>query len=966
MREAQRGFKSLNTINRARARKSLLLASATVVLGYSAAAYAQAPAASQAPEVEQVVVTGTRLTAAGFTAPTPVTVLGQEAIQKRSPASTAEVVNELPAFKVSASPSTNTRVVGGSGQIQPNLRGLGASRTLTLINGRRYTPSSTGFTADMATIPSSLIDRVDVVTGGASAAYGSDAVAGVLNFVINNRLNGIKGNIQGGSSQQGDQRELTFGIGAGGSFINDRLHVSIGGDFSRDWGAGNWYSRDYYAKNEYGLIANGATRSATTPANSWVANVETIQTPGSIIASGPLKGTAFTLAGDPYAFQYGTVFGSNQVGVNSNYGHNALLIQQLRHPFERHDQMLMADFDVTDHMQVFFEMNRAFTTNGGGGFGDTLQSTGIIINGTNPFIPASVKARMTALGLTNIVLGRFNDDVTPWYQKTTWKTNREVLGVRGDVDFMEKNWKYEAYYQQGHTNHSQRQDPMLDLANFYGALNVVADANGNAVCGNPATNPNFPANAPLVIGTAAKNMSPGCVPFNVFGQKNSPAAIDYVTGEDKNLNRIDQDLWGVSVSGAPFTLPAGDVSLAFGAEGRSESVYAEGDPRGKIQAWQTLQPSTYTGSNSVKEAFAELGVPVLKDVTFAKSLDLNGAIRRTDYKNSGAVTTWKIGATYEPTDFLRLRGTKSRDIRAPNISELFSPGGAGGGSNGIRNPFNNQVGRTATGGGGNPNLTPEVADTLTGGIVFSPHWGLLESFRLSVDYYNIKISNGIGTIATQDMIDRCYGGETALCQFVQRDNTLFGIALVLSNQLNFATQEAEGFDFEIAYRVPLNALPFNVPGSLTLRNLTNNVTKLSRSDGKKNIDSSGYSSGMNKLTGQATADYELGPFNIGLQARYFGDFRLDVGQVGPDDPHYKPTLSNSVNINRAPGQVLFNLNASYDLVNREGRTLTLYTTVNNVFNREPAIIPSIALNNLANQYYDIIGRMFRAGVRFKF
>jgi hypothetical protein len=188
-----------------------------------------------------------------------------------------------------------------------------------------------------------------------------------------------------------------------------------------------------------------------------------------------------------------------------------------------------------------------------------------------------------------------------------------VLGLKGDVDVLDKNWKWDAYYQLGRTHHDQRQDPMLDLANFYAAVNVVPDANGNPVCGPYATNPNFPSNAPLVIGGAANNVSPGCVPFNVFGQKNSAQAIAFVTGEDRNTNVIHQDFGGITVTGSPYTLPAGDVSLAFGFEARKESVYALGDKRGQIQAWQTLQPSTYTGSQNVKEAFVEVGVPVMKD-----------------------------------------------------------------------------------------------------------------------------------------------------------------------------------------------------------------------------------------------------------------------------------------------------------------------------------------------------------------
>ena len=933
-------------------RKTALLASAAMAFGIAGAAYAQEPA-SAAAEVEQVVVTGTRLTSAGFTAPTPVTVLGADALQKRAPSNMAEAVNELPAFRVGNGPTTVTRLIGGAGQTPADLRGLGTSRTLVMVNGRRYIGSQLSGVPDMAQIPTGLVERVDVVTGGASAAYGSDAVAGVVNFVLNNKLEGFKGSVQYGTSGYNDAIENVGNI-AFGKQIGDRLHIIVGTDYAKNRGSGDFYSRDYLAAAEVDQVSYGATRAAGLPAQAFVAGVEIPLTDGGIIVSGPLKGTAFTNAGDPYAFNYGTVYSSTRmVGSKANYGRNGALIFQVYKPFQRLNSMGAATFDITPDIQAFAEVNVAYNRNNGG-YGDTVQSTGINTPITNPYIPASVRAQMVSRGLTTIAIGRFNNDISPWTTYTEWRTNRGVVGLKGTF----RDWQWEASYTQGAT-HQQYKSYMTDNPNFAAATYVVADANGNPVCGPLATNPNITAAQRLIV-------EPGCVPFNVFGQKNSQPALDYVTGYTQGLNIVRQKTAGFNVSGSPYTLPAGDISFATGVEWRKDAVSADADPRGKVSAWGTQNQATYTGENSVKEIFAEIGVPLLRDLPFAKSLDLNGAVRRTDYQSSGAVTTWKAGATYEPTDFLRFRATLSRDIRAPNISELYSTGSSGG-TQGTLNPFTGVIARVNTQSGGNPNLTPEIADSLTAGIIFQPHWGITQGLKVAVDYYHIKIQDVIANVATNDAINRCFLGEKTLCSTITFDNTAFGIALVKSQPVNFAELEAEGIDIEIAYRVPLEQLPFPLPGTLNIRNLATIVSQLASDDGVVRLDKAGFSvGGVDKLTGNFTVDYSLDKVNVGFQARYFGDLHWDPSLVGPDSPYYKSTLVNSISRNLFPGQVLFNVNGSVDILKSDGRQLVLFGTINNLFDRKAPLEGATAFLINGVQYYDLVGRYFRAGLRFAF
>jgi iron complex outermembrane receptor protein len=941
--------------------KSLLMAGVVGAgLTFAAAsANAQAPvaagaAAADAAALETIVVTGTRLTAAGFTAPTPVTVLGQDSLQKRAPANMAEAINELPAFRLSAGPTNVPRQVIGSGQQSPDLRGLGSSRTLVLVDGRRYVGSQLNGTADISTLPTSLVERVEVVTGGASAAYGSDAVAGVVNFILNDRLVGVKGGAHYGSSEFDDAVEHNINLAAGFAFAGGRGHFIIGGDLVKAKGAGTFYSRPRY-ESEPGLIASGTVRPAGVPAQQWLASgVELIYPPGGIITAGPLRGTAFNADGSVFQMQLTNVFGQNMVGNTQNYGRNSVLHMRLYQPFYRNNALARVNFDITPDVTVFGEFNYAYNDNKGG-TGDTYLTPGLIVGRDNPFIPASVRAQMTALNLQTITVGRYNNDITPYRVNSEWNLRRGVIGARGR--FLD-NWQWEASYVKGQ-NIQDFNIHFPDRVNIQASAYVITGPDGRPMCGPPASNPNLPA-------ADIPNVSPNCVPFNLFGQTNSQAALDYVGHPATAHNVIKIDVGGITVNGSLFSMPAGEVAVAFGGELRKESVNASADPRSRVGAFVTGNQATYTGERTVKEGFAEMAVPLLRDVPMALELGLNGAIRRTDYSTSGAVTTWKAGVTYRPTDFLRFRATKSRDIRAPALSELFLTRSTGGVSN-ILNPFTGQVGRISSISGGNPNLRPEIADSFTAGVVFQPRWGITNGLQISVDYYDIKIAKVIASIDSAAIILRCHRGETALCSNIVFDNTQFGIFSVAAVPQNLNQLQARGVDLELLYRVPMDSLPVDIPGQIELRSLTTFVDRLTTTDANGPVNYAGYSvGGVADVSGNVSVTYDVNRFSGMLQARYFDDIRWDPFLVGPDNPSYNPAAANSINKNLFPGLVTLNASLSYDLIRRNGDRFQVFLTVNNLLDRKPPLIGAAAFNQNGTQLYDLIGRYYRAGFRFNF
>jgi iron complex outermembrane recepter protein len=940
--------------------RGILLASALMPFGSQALAQTQpaptvtldaAPsdaATEAAVDQGEIVVTGTRLQNGGFLAPTPVTVLGQQTFEQRAPSSVSDVVNDLPAFRQTATNTQNQRGNGNGGQNRVDLRGLGSERTLVLVDGRRHVPTNLTGTLDTNMIPTPLVERIEVVTGGASAAYGSDAVSGVVNFILKDHVEGVHITAQSGISQQGDNSEQTVSFSTGATFADGRGKLVVGGDWSQNKGVSTLYSRDWGRKQpclfSYGALAARGSNPAQGYANNCTYSQ---QSDGGLINAGPLRGIAFDTAGNPMTIQFGTVYSNLMVGGNLGPDANPFGNWNIRAPSKRLNGLVKASFDLSDAFSVYVQGGFGRMRNQG--LSSYHQAPSLIVPITNPFIPQTIKDRMVALGLQSITVGRYETQLGGYKLLATNDVYRLVGGVKGDLG---GSWKVDAYYEMGRTNGHQLINTNIFEGNYLAATYVVQGPNG-PVCGPLATNPNMTA-------ARAAQVLPGCVPFNIFGRTApSQAAKDYITYRGDNQTHYEQDVASASISGSPFETWAGPVSVAAGFEHRKETAFSLADPYGQQVVALSNNGSTYSGAVTVNEGFAEVGVPLIKDASFTKSLDLNGAVRRTHYSTSGSVTTWKLGTTWEPTDWLRLRVTRSRDIRAANITELFQTRAIGITAS-FLNPINNKTGPINTISGGNPNLKPEIAKNWTAGAVLQPK-GALEGLRLSVDYFNVDISNVIATVAAADIARRCANGLQEYCALIVFDNSASGISTIQQTPANLNRLKTDGFDIEAAYRLPIGR------GRLDLRSLTTYTRHLTTIDAVSNIDRAGTGAlgGVPHWVNNTSLSYNIDGFTNTFQLKYTSPIRGDATLIGPDDPAYNPALSNSINVNHFPAAAYLNWTLQYDVKTGDNRTFQIFGIVNNVFDKDPADYAIVAFASGGNPY-DVVGRTYKVGVRVGF
>lgn len=907
------------------------------------------PAAEPETPVEgEIVVSGTRIQSSGFTAPTPTTVIGEALLDARGITNAVDAINEVPAFRPSQTPAAAGRGGTSSGGSFVDLRGLSAvagaptARTLVLVDGRRFVPSNQIGQVDLNLVPASLIQRVEVVTGGASAAWGSDAVAGVVNVILKDKLEGFEGGASYGVSDVGDFKEYAANLAAGGSFADGRGHVILGIDYLNNRGVGDGYVTRDWNRLAYGNLVLPANRPAGTASRNILPDIRISDrmAPGGVIVGGPLDNIEFTGGQGTRTFTPGTLVGGTQMlgggANNSNAGVYFAGGSNLINPIRRWATMGRLSFDVADWVQLFVEANHGesvFT----GLSASHRDDANLTIRRDNAFLPESVRQAMINNNLQTITVGRvaLDDNFSYYRLRTDQQVDRVVVGASGAIG---SKWKWDAYYQFGRSNYVQRNDG-VEAANYLAAIDAVRDGSGNIVC----------------RGGAANNPDPGCVPFNIFGM-NSPsqAAVDYVRRTMVNNVTTKQTVIAANISGEPIDLWAGPLSVAFGVEYRKEEVSSQVDADSLARRYDVSNYQPIQGSYDTREVYFEAALPVLRESVVGHSLDLNGAVRRTDYSTSGVVTTWKVGGSYEPVADLRLRATLSRDIRAPNLNEYFARAIT------ARALINDPVtGVSVQANGivsGNPNLRPERADTFTAGGVFQPRF--IPGLRASVDYYHITIKDVITQLASQVIVDRCIAGVADLCPLITR-NAANAITEVRGQSLNFNSLETAGVDFELQYAVPADAV---VPGRVTLRGLATYVDRLVLTDTGGPVDRVRQT--VPHWSANLSLDYALGRFGALAQVRIIGDTLFDSTLIGPDGPGYSPTLSNSINLNRRSPVAYVNLSAKYELMSDGPRKFEIFGVVNNLFDKDP---PPFAGNNpVGGVLYDLVGRAYRVGFRFKY
>jgi outer membrane receptor protein involved in Fe transport len=584
--------------------------------------------------------------------------------------------------------------------------------------------------------------------------------------------------------------------------------------------------------------------------------------------------------------------------------------------------------------------------------GSEARDAGFVINRSNPFLPAQLASLMDANGLTSVSVGRVFGDLGGSVDHSVNNTYRAVASLEGKIA---GSWTWDAYYEYGRNKFRQDYTGDVIIARMRNATNAVV-SNGATVCAINADN-------------IATNDDPSCVPFNLFGRNNfSAAARAYVAPSGWQTADTTENVISGNVHGDLFQLPGGMLSIASGAEYRSDKLVGGADPLSATSAFWSFNGKAINGKIEVAEGYVEAVAPLLKDVPFADSLELNGAARRTHYKRSSPaaasstanVTTWKFGAVWQPVPDIRFRATKSRDIRAPNISELFGP--VTSGRTTIIDPANGgQQIQINSLSGSNPALNPEKADTWTAGIVLSPHWDFVRSLRFSADYFDIKVKGAIATLGAQTVVQRCAAGATEFCPFVSRDSTN-QLTLVQDVLQNVNQQVSRGIDFEGDYTTRIGSL-----GKLDFRLLATHYLEFSTRDTvgvTDRVGQTGYRAGTTTGVPNWTADALIGwtidRLTLTGHARFISRGKLDALLVGPEDPGYAVTLTNSVSSDRVASRTYFDLSGNFRLT----PTIELFGAINNLFDKDPPLAPS-AQGGTNQVYFDPIGRYFKAGVRVR-
>jgi outer membrane receptor protein involved in Fe transport len=987
--------------NRAPSLESLTLGTLCI----AALAVPAGPAAAQegASGPEEITVTGSRLRRDGMSTPTPVTAVTNEEMRLMAPTLLMDSLTQMPQFRDNAQSHTGNIFTSGGGSNSVNLRGIGSNRTLTLLDGRRVVSSQQAGTIDIAMFPTALIERVEVVTGGASAAYGSDAISGVTNFILNTDFDGISGNIQTGQTDRRDhehkQAEFAYGMP-----IGEKGHLVTSFDWYEADGVLGMEGRDWYTGRALFTAAANVRPRRFYGEDGRSRAI----TPGGLIPSGPLAMTQF-VDGVPVPLAPGTrIVGNTQIGgggVDPGYEWTSLRPNDTRHNVFGHFK-----YDFTDDKMGFVQVLK------GEHSVESLPSPlgfapgwGMTIFRDNPFLPASVAARMDAAGVTSFPYARLFEQLSP-SREVNDETTSVTLGFEGDIG---DNLLLSAYYQYGKNVEIADYSSNGLLARtdrFYRALDSAIDP----VTGNIACRANIPAFGGLTpeqeaqitrISALGQPVSADpesnrlCVPFDPFAAEISQQALDYITGGVHHRQEIRQDVLDISLQGEV----GGDggrrpITVGGGISYRDESVFQDafgnaGDPR-RMQDFGTfssfLSPTDlipirgmptfirdrgifYTGNPNnegpiqgefdVWEVFGEAIVPIFQGGG-GEGVDLHLAARYADYEGSGGVWAGKVGGDWQINEQLRYRATWSRDTRAGSLSERFDT--QTGGTN-ITDPLlpNEPPYIAATTIGGNPNIRPEISETITMGFVYQPSWA--DGLSMSIDAYDIEIQDAISQLGGVQIVDRCYlRGVTELCSLIRRSevgtpyiNQIFNLFI------NVAETHTAGVDFEASYNRSVNWFGGGAE-RMNIRFFANYLDEASSAFvGEPQLDRVGETSALYDYPtrlANISFTYGNGPFTFNLQTRYRSETVRDVTWIEGID----------IEDNSVGSRAYTNMNLAYDF-DWASSSAQIYFYVGNLFDKDPPSIPGglgattgYAGYGDTNRAFDTLGRTYSAGIRMRF
>jgi outer membrane receptor protein involved in Fe transport len=925
-----------------------------------------APAVSDQSNVEQIVVTGTRVQRDGYEAPTPVSVVSADELAKSGTPNIADYVDTLPAVSGSATPVTTANQVGAGRQgiDTINLHNIGDVRTLTLLDGRRVGGMINTGVVDVSELPQQLISRVDIVTGGASASYGSDALSGVVNYVLDTKFTGIKTDFSGGETTYGDDQSWQAAMSYGTGFANDRGHFLLSGEASKENGVLNPSNRPW-TKASWAYITNPAytaTNGQPLVLREPGVALDTATLGGAIACSATsacksLRGIAFGPGGSMYNLVFGPIV-SDPIMAGGTLGDNNLrngVNNSLEPRQDRQNLFTRVSYDISNDWSVFAEGMASHLDTATqyyyGGFSNTLT-----VHSDNPYMPAALASQITALGLTSVPFGTMKGDNGASGAHAEHGYDRATAGVDGAFNALGTNWKVSAYYEFARASLSNTATSATELPNWNQAIDAVRAPNGSIVCRSTLTNP-----------------TNGCVPYDVFGTGvNSKAQIAYVTGNPYQHAHYEENVMAFSITGEPFSIWAGPVSLAFGAEHRTESAngYADAITQASPGNWDTTGGLPTIGGYQTSDAYVETVVPLAKDAVWAKSLDVDVAVRAVNYEN-GTYAPWKFGVEYNtPIDGVRFRGVASLDVREANLADRYA--GVFQSQSSFQDPNHNGASTTATSlASGNPNLKPEVGKTYSAGVVFQP--AFLPGFNASIDYYQVKITNSINSLTIQQIVNLCFAGNQTSCALITATPGAANQYSIVNKPLNLASENREGVDFETSYNFQLADLFSGMGGAIGIRGLASDYISYTINPGLPGSIVTQYAGSVTqpKWRYDLSINYMNGPLSLtgtmrGVTASVASTTFIQCLSGCPTSTANYPTYNND----QIASANYFDLATSY-MFGGDGQ-YELYFNVRNIFNLNPAIVPvgptgygSWTNNPVNGAQFDVLGRVYRAGFRFK-
>lgn len=990
----------------------LRLSAGSLAVGLALAAtpsFAQDDAGATEEEGRAIIVTGSRIASPTVASAAPLQIVDDVAIDDAGVTNIQELLLENPVFGTPALSRTNSAfLTSGTGVATIDLRDLGSDRTLVLVNGRRVVGSLAGSAiVDLNVIPTQFIQQVDILTGGASSLYGSDAMAGVVNFIYKKNFEGVEFGGQYGVTEDGDDARYQFNATIGTNVADGDGNIMVHFGYSNEEGLLS-RQRPNTQVDDFDLFRfTGDPADFGTPSEPFFS---------SFPPQGRFITPSKTFTYDPNG-QLQNCFTTNGATCNATIGSgtgpngfNRQNFRTLAVPVERFLFAAAGEYAVADDINFFFEgtfnktsssriiepfplesggSNGIFPSGGGFNVENYLPGTNTIV--ANPFVPAEILAAATDTngdGLRNIGFVRRLSEFGNRTGSTERDFYRFVVGFDGSL--LDDRFRWDVSYNFGQVTENQVSNGQVNVVNFRDALAVMtetADENGNGINGEA-----------ICIDVDAR--ANGCAPANIFGAGSlSQAAVNYIAAQGTFQTKIKQQVVQGNISGSLFELPAGPVGIAAGFEYRKEQSSSDNDAltNAGLNAGNVL-PDT-RGAFDVAEGFVEVRVPILADTPGFQLLEVGGSYRYADYSTVGGISSYSATGTWQPIDDIRIRGTWSRAVRAPNIGELFSGlsqtfpsgltdpctgiGAAGGGAigdncradpgvaaniaaNGVFTLNQADIQGISGFNGGNPDLFEETANSWTVGAVIQPKslGGVFDRLTLTADYYNIEIKDVIGGFPRQFSLDQCYGqGNQTFCDLITRRptatavNSAGSIDLINALQVNASVLETSGVDVTARWYTPLGLMEGD---RLSFRVAYTHIVDydffaLPDAD----ADPSDGEIGTAKDRFTSNLSYQTDKFRVGFTGTFIGK--------SSEDDQFCAAFDLDPRCITVPAKFYLDMNATFNVTEEA----EFYFGIDNLLDTDaPNILSGTTFNvtgsDTAADVYDVFGRRFFTGVRLRF